>query len=125
MSAVVKEQPWNEPSQFLTSCSRTAGNSRTGIAAENSLGVSRLEVGTPDLDITSTIDVDLAKTGNYNVLNEEGTEFAFNGAKDYNKINAPSSSKTSKLSKAVKSSATSALKNSFEGLVIFIIHGDH
>ena len=84
----------------------------TGIAAENSLGVSRLEVGTPDLDITSTIDVDLAKTGNYNVLNEEGTEFAFNGAKDYNKINAPSSSKTSKLSKAVKSSATSALKNS-------------
>ena len=84
----------------------------TGIAAENSLGVSRFEVGTPDLDITSTIDVDLAKTGNYNVLNEEGTEFAFNGAKDYNKINAPSSSKTSKLSKAVKSSATSALKNS-------------
>ena len=84
----------------------------TGIAAENSLGVSRLEVGTPDLYITSTIDVDLAKTGNYNVLNEEGTEFAFNGAKDYNKINAPSSSNTSKLSKAVKSSATSALKNS-------------
>ena len=47
-----------------------------------SLGVSRLQVGTPDLDITSTIDVDLTKTGNYNVLNEEGTEFAFNGAKD-------------------------------------------
>ena len=84
----------------------------TGIAAENSLGVSRDTIGIGEYGQESIINVDLAKTGNYNVLNEEGTEFAFNGAKDYNKINAPSSSKTSKLSKAVKSSATSAFKNS-------------
>ena len=84
----------------------------TGIAAENSLGVSRDTIGIGEYGQENIINVDLAKTGNYNVLNEEGTEFAFNGAKDYNKINAPSSSNTSKLSKAVKSSATSAFKNS-------------
>ena len=87
------------------SCSRP-------IAAENSLGVSRDTIGIGEYGQENIINVDLAKTGNYNVLNEEGTEFAFNGAKDYNKINAPSSSNTSKLSKAVKSSATSAFKNS-------------
>jgi len=84
----------------------------TGIAAENSLGVSRDTIGIGEYGQESIINVDLAKTGNYNVLNEEGTEFAFNGAKDYTKINAPNSSSTSKLSRAVKSSATSALKNS-------------
>jgi len=84
----------------------------TGIAAENSLGVSRDTIGIGEYGQESIINVDLAKTGNYNVLNEEGTEFAFNGAKDYTKINPPNSSSTSKLSRAVKSSATSALKNS-------------
>ncbi len=73
---------------------------------------NNIQVGTPDLDITSTIDVNLTKTGDYNVLNEEGTEFAFNGNKSFSKIDTSPASNTSKLSKAVKSSATSALKNS-------------
>ena len=44
---------------------------------------TNIEVGTPDLDISKTIDIDLGKTGDYNVLNEEGTEYAFNGNNTY------------------------------------------
>ena len=42
-----------------------------------------VQSGTADLGITSTIDVDLAKTRDYNLLNEEGTEFVFNGNNTY------------------------------------------
>jgi hypothetical protein len=44
---------------------------------------TNIQTGTADLDITSTIDLDLGKTGDYNILNEEGTEYAFNGNKTY------------------------------------------
>lgn len=46
---------------------------------------TNIQSGTADLGITSTIDVDLTKTGDYNILNEEGTEFAFNGNKSFAK----------------------------------------
>ena len=42
---------------------------------------TNIQTGTADLGVTSSIDVDLTKTGDYNILNEEGTEFAFNGNK--------------------------------------------
>ena len=42
-----------------------------------------VQSGTADLGITSTIDVDLAKTRDYNLLNEEGTEFVFSGNNTY------------------------------------------
>lgn len=44
---------------------------------------TNIQTGTADLDITSTIDIDLGKTGDYNILNEEGTEYAFNGNNTY------------------------------------------
>jgi len=46
---------------------------------------TNIQTGTADLGVTSSIDVDLTKTGDYNVLNEEGTEFAFNGNKSFAK----------------------------------------
>ena len=44
---------------------------------------TNIQTGTADLDITSTIDIDLGKTRDYNVLNEEGTEYAFTGNNTY------------------------------------------
>lgn len=44
---------------------------------------TNIQTGTSDLDITSTIDIDLGKTRDYNVLNEEGTEYAFTGNNTY------------------------------------------
>jgi len=46
---------------------------------------TNIQTGTADLGVTSSIDVDLTKTGDYNILNEEGTEFAFNGNKSFAK----------------------------------------
>ena len=70
-----------------------------GSAVENSVASSKY--GTADgLDV---IDVDLMKTGDYSSLNEEGTEFLFNGNKTYSAD--PVKDASSKLGKAVKQSA--------------------
>jgi len=44
---------------------------------------TNIQTGTADLDITSTIDIDLGKTRDYNILNEEGTEYVFTGNNTY------------------------------------------
>jgi hypothetical protein len=70
-----------------------------GSAVENSVASSKY--GTADgLDV---IDVDLMKTGDYSSLNEEGTEFLFNGNKTYSAD--PVKDASSKLGKTVKQSA--------------------
>ena len=70
-----------------------------GSAVENSVASSKY--GTADgLDV---IDIDLMKTGDYSSLNEEGTEFLFNGNKTYSAD--PVKDASSKLGKAVKQSA--------------------
>jgi len=70
-----------------------------GSAIENSVASSKY--GTADgLDV---IDVDLMKTGDYSSLNEEGTEFLFNGNKTYSAD--PVKDASSKLGKTIKQSA--------------------
>ena len=70
-----------------------------GSAVENSVASSKY--GTADgLDV---IDVDLMKTGDYSSLNEEGTEFLFNGNKTYSAD--PVKDASSKLGKTIKQSA--------------------
>lgn len=70
-----------------------------GSAIENSVASSKY--GTADG--LNVIDVDLMKTGDYSSLNEEGTEFLFNGNKTYSAD--PVKDASSKLGKAVKQSA--------------------
>ena len=70
-----------------------------GSAVENSVASSKY--GTADgLDV---IDIDLMKTGDYSSLNEEGTEFLFNGNKTYSAD--PVKDASSKLGKTIKQSA--------------------
>ena len=70
---------------------------------------TNIQTGTPDLDITSTIDVDLAKTNDYNILNEEGTEYAFNGNNTYG-TGEKSTGFSTKAKAASKSAVSSLLK---------------
>jgi len=77
-----------------------------GSAVENSIG--KFEYGTADMG--NVIDVDLGRTGDYDVLNEEGTEFLFNGNKTY--AAEPVKTASSKLLSAAKKSATAYLKDS-------------
>lgn len=76
-----------------------------GSAVENSIG--KFEYGTADMG--NVIDVDLGRTGDYDVLNEEGTEFLFNGNKTYSA--EPVKTASSKLLSAAKKSATGYLKD--------------
>ena len=72
---------------------------------------TNIEVGTPDLDISKTIDIDLGKTGDYNVLNEQGTEYAFNGNNTYGSGDkATGFTQKTNLGSAVKGSVKSLLK---------------
>jgi len=69
-----------------------------------------IESGTADLGITSTIDLDLSKTGDYNILNEEGTEFVFNGNNTYGTGDkAAGFTQKTNLGSAVKGSVKSLL----------------
>jgi len=67
---------------------------------------TNIQTGTADLDITSTIDIDLGKTRDYNVLNEEGTEYAFTGNNTYG-----TGEKATGFSSKVKKASTGAVKS--------------
>ena len=70
---------------------------------------TNIQTGTSDLDITSTIDIDLGKTRDYNVLNEEGTEYVFNGNNTYG-TGEKAQGFTTKAKAAGKSAVSSLLK---------------